>query len=106
METVPESEGLLRQDSRDSEDGGDDIALHELTNGRAVAKSLLPHSADDVDSPAGETSAWTEAEEKRLVRKLDFLIMPLLIVAFFALQLDRGLFGPFERLVGCSSFDR
>ena len=34
---------------------------------------------------------WTAEEEKRLVRKIDFLVMPLLISAFFALQLDRGM---------------
>ena len=33
---------------------------------------------------------WSEDEEKRLVRKIDSLVIPLLIVAFFALQLDRG----------------
>ncbi|GKT52172.1 uncharacterized protein ColSpa_12353 [Colletotrichum spaethianum] len=33
---------------------------------------------------------WSPEEEQRLVRKVDLLIMPLLILAFFALQLDRG----------------
>ncbi|CAI4212299.1 unnamed protein product [Parascedosporium putredinis] len=36
---------------------------------------------------------WTEDEENRLVRKLDFLLMPLLVLGFFALQLDRGNIG-------------
>ncbi|KEZ40897.1 hypothetical protein SAPIO_CDS7896 [Scedosporium apiospermum] len=36
---------------------------------------------------------WTEEEEKALVRKVDFLLMPLLILGFFALQLDRGNIG-------------
>lgn len=36
---------------------------------------------------------WTEEEEKQLVRKIDCLVMPLLIAAFFALQLDRGTCG-------------
>ena len=33
---------------------------------------------------------WTEGEERQLVRKIDRLVMPLLMLAFFALQLDRG----------------
>lgn len=33
---------------------------------------------------------WTPAEESRLVRKLDFTILPLLILPFVALQLARG----------------
>lgn len=49
----------------------------------------------DVDSPSSAAESldevrWTEEEEKRLVRKIDLLVMPLLISAFFALQLDRG----------------
>ena len=34
---------------------------------------------------------WTEQEEKKLVRKIDRLVMPLLMFAFFGLQLDRGM---------------
>lgn len=33
---------------------------------------------------------WTEEEEKKLVRKIDLILMPLLILPFIALQLDRG----------------
>ncbi|KAL1640764.1 hypothetical protein SLS58_006586 [Diplodia intermedia] len=33
---------------------------------------------------------WTAAEEKKLVRKLDLVVMPLLVLGFYALQLDRG----------------
>ncbi|EGX87735.1 MFS transporter, putative [Cordyceps militaris CM01] len=36
---------------------------------------------------------WSEAEEKAIVKKLDLLIMPLLIAGFFVLQLDRGNIG-------------
>ncbi|KAK3363129.1 alternative sulfate transporter [Lasiosphaeria hispida] len=38
----------------------------------------------------GDDFSWTEAEEKALVRRLDLLVMPLLVLGFFALQLDRG----------------
>lgn len=33
---------------------------------------------------------WTEEEEKKLVRKIDLILMPLLVLPFIALQLDRG----------------
>ncbi|KAB2579852.1 hypothetical protein DIS24_g1573 [Lasiodiplodia hormozganensis] len=33
---------------------------------------------------------WTAEEEKKLVRKLDMVVMPLLVLGFYALQLDRG----------------
>lgn len=36
---------------------------------------------------------WTQDEEKTLVRKLDMVVMPLLVLGFYALQLDRGNIG-------------
>ncbi|KAI1391885.1 MFS general substrate transporter [Hypoxylon trugodes] len=33
---------------------------------------------------------WTEAEERAVKRKLDFILLPILGLAFFALQMDRG----------------
>ncbi|KAF5023264.1 hypothetical protein F66182_4676 [Fusarium sp. NRRL 66182] len=33
---------------------------------------------------------WTEEEEAKLVRKIDSTVMPLLVLGFFVLQLDRG----------------
>ncbi|KAF2015623.1 MFS general substrate transporter [Aaosphaeria arxii CBS 175.79] len=38
----------------------------------------------------GEAIAWTAKEEKRLLRKLDCYLMPLLVLGFFVLQLDRS----------------
>ncbi|KAJ4391241.1 hypothetical protein N0V93_004858 [Gnomoniopsis smithogilvyi] len=40
-----------------------------------------------------EVVNWTPEEEKKLVRKLDWIILPPLVLAFFALQLDRGNIG-------------
>ncbi|OJJ46985.1 hypothetical protein ASPZODRAFT_141755 [Penicilliopsis zonata CBS 506.65] len=33
---------------------------------------------------------WTEEEENRVRRKIDFILLPILGLAFFALQMDRG----------------
>ncbi|KAK1778291.1 major facilitator superfamily domain-containing protein [Copromyces sp. CBS 386.78] len=45
------------------------------------------------DEGLGQVVDWTEEEEKKLVRKIDLVIMPLLVIGFFSLQLDRGNIG-------------
>ncbi|KAK3694525.1 major facilitator superfamily domain-containing protein [Podospora appendiculata] len=50
-----------------------------------LSESQLSHSDDD-----SQILEWTAAEEKALVRKTDFIIMPLLMLGFFSLQVDRG----------------
>ncbi|GAB7352530.1 hypothetical protein MBLNU459_g2923t2 [Dothideomycetes sp. NU459] len=45
------------------------------------------------DSEIGEVPSWTAEEERKVVRKLDFSVLPLLTMVFFALQLDRGNIG-------------
>ncbi|GKU04891.1 nicotinamide mononucleotide permease [Fusarium langsethiae] len=55
--------------SQDSKEG------HDIDNG---AMSIVPEPA------------WTDAEEKAVVRKLDMTLMPLLVLGFYALQLDRS----------------
>ncbi|KAH6853956.1 major facilitator superfamily domain-containing protein [Chaetomium sp. MPI-CAGE-AT-0009] len=68
------------------------------------SESQLSRSDDE-----GQEITWTEAEEKALVRRIDLLVMPLLILGFFALQLDRGNIGNaltdyFLRDVGITQF--
>ncbi|KAK3687027.1 hypothetical protein LTR37_019236 [Vermiconidia calcicola] len=92
MNDVPEHEQLLEQDGNSSDDAEDGIALHRLHPRRAQAKALLEHDSRS-SPPTRNGLAWTAEEERRVVRKLDRLVMPLLIIAFFALQLDRGNIG-------------
>ncbi|CAK7229800.1 hypothetical protein SCUCBS95973_007350 [Sporothrix curviconia] len=47
-------------------------------------------SAPGSDSDVGHTQTWTEEEEKAVVRKVDRIVMPVLILVFFGLQLDRS----------------
>lgn len=56
-------------------------------------KKSASESQEEVEegSAVVEDISWTEEEEKKLRRKVDRVIMPLLILAFFALALDRGL---------------
>ncbi|KAK0388596.1 hypothetical protein NLU13_4839 [Sarocladium strictum] len=49
---------------------------------------------DEVGSTGSDDGlTWTEQEEKSLVRRVDLVIMPLLVFGFFVLQLDRGNLG-------------
>ncbi|KAH6001583.1 hypothetical protein HBI83_211270 [Parastagonospora nodorum] len=41
-------------------------------------------------SDQAEVVSWTTEQEAKVVRKLDFYLMPLLVLGFFVLQLDRG----------------
>ncbi|KAI0461099.1 hypothetical protein LJB42_001114 [Komagataella kurtzmanii] len=47
-----------------------------------------------INSETGEKTVvvkdWTDEEERRLVRRVDFILIPLLFWAFFILQIDRG----------------
>ncbi|KAL9563555.1 hypothetical protein ACKAV7_012223 [Fusarium commune] len=45
---------------------------------------------DDVPQSIVAQPTWTDDEEKAVVRKLDMILMPLLVLGFYALQLDRS----------------
>ncbi|KEY65319.1 hypothetical protein S7711_01833 [Stachybotrys chartarum IBT 7711] len=50
--------------------------------------------ADLTEQPrSGMDRDWTPEEEKRLVRRIDFALLPILILGFFMLQLDRSNIG-------------
>ncbi|KAF4931443.1 putative transporter [Colletotrichum viniferum] len=44
---------------------------------------------DPSNHSPSEGESWTQDEEKAVVRKLDWYLMPLLVVGFYVLQLDR-----------------
>ncbi|THY34680.1 alternative sulfate transporter [Aureobasidium pullulans] len=57
-------------------------------------QTILPGgSTSGSDGVPTSTVDWTQDEEKKLVQKLDFTVLPLLTMVFFALQLDRGNIG-------------
>ncbi|ETS84140.1 hypothetical protein PFICI_02165 [Pestalotiopsis fici W106-1] len=50
-----------------------------------------PESAMYIDASRTELSVdWSAAEELRAIRKVDFFILPLVMMGFFSLQIDRG----------------
>lgn len=97
VEPVPENERLLEQDEPNAEESGDAMEMRPLglpsEDQESVAKLLQDGELDDPmdDTFSKNELIWTPEKERRLVRKLDRLVMPLLIIAFFALQLDRGM---------------
>lgn len=60
--------------------------MHDEKTGSNGAATL-------VVSEASSAVAWTDEEERRLVLKIDMLVLPLLMFAFFTLQLDRSNMG-------------
>lgn len=55
-----------------------------------LSKVLPPHESYEGRHRWDPAFTWTEDEEKKLVRKTDFLLLSWLCLMFFGLQLDRG----------------
>lgn len=97
-EPMRESEPLLETDGgQPAFDQGVELQPLDPHIGDDESESKLL-SDDGLATPSSESSPkddfiWTPAEERRVQLKLDAMVMPLLIVAFFALQLDRGNIG-------------
>ncbi|WKT40061.1 MFS transporter superfamily [Fusarium oxysporum f. sp. vasinfectum] len=54
-----------------------------------VDSSIIKTGAEESQSPL-PTCDWTDKAEVKLRRKIDFTILPMLMLGLFALQLDRG----------------
>lgn len=55
-----------------------------------LADVVPPHDTYEGKHRFDPTATWTEAEERRVVRKTDFALLSWLCLMFFGLQLDRG----------------
>lgn len=64
------------------------VADEEKTSHAVV--SSTPGSGTGSESETGWSQTWTEDEEKAVVRKVDRIVMPILMLVFFGLQLDRS----------------
>lgn len=56
----------------------------------ALADVTPPHESYEGRHRFDPTAKWTDAEERRVVRKTDTYLLSALCVMFFGLQLDRG----------------
>ncbi|WVF71807.1 hypothetical protein IAT40_006615 [Kwoniella sp. CBS 6097] len=69
-------------------------SISPVSPGSPEEKSVSEY--EDTSSPYVPTSnsekglSWTEAEERAVVRKIDFVVLPLLFFGFFVFQLERG----------------
>lgn len=72
-------------------DGGSVTQVSDVQVGRDhLAHAIPPHDSYEGRHRWDPTATWTEAEERRVVRKCDLYLLSWLCVMFFALQLDRG----------------
>ncbi|CAD6441390.1 0507edf3-df38-4c38-8c09-2cc7e636c6ff [Sclerotinia trifoliorum] len=55
-----------------------------------LADALPPHESYEGSHRYDPAATWTEAEERRVVRKTDLYLLLWICVMFFGLQLDRG----------------
>ena len=62
------------------------LAIH---NSQSIEEKNIAIAASERSNDSSVRD-WSEDEERKLVRKIDSIVMPLLMLAFFALQLDRG----------------
>lgn len=60
-----------------------------LTSG-ALADVVPPHESYEGFGHWDPTMTWTEAEERKVIRKTDFFLLTALCLMMFGLQLDRG----------------
>ena len=94
---APEGERLLGDESSASDiQEMHDLRLNRLHTPESDKEGSLDFAhASENSSPTGEGRPfghlqWTKDEERRLVWKIDLLVMSQLVLSFLALQLDRG----------------
>ncbi|KUI62328.1 hypothetical protein VP1G_09456 [Cytospora mali] len=78
-ETVSDDTGSAAHVSREDHVGRDQIA-----------DVIPPHDSYEGKHRFDPTATWTEAEERRVIRKTDMYLLTWLCLMFFGLQLDRG----------------
>ncbi|KAF5540063.1 nicotinamide mononucleotide permease [Fusarium napiforme] len=66
------------------------MALDSSPKMESIRGDKENYDIDDAPEPIIAQPVWTDDEEKAVVRKLDMILMPLLVLGFYALQLDRS----------------
>ncbi|KAE8541474.1 hypothetical protein D1P53_002835 [Cryptococcus gattii VGV] len=73
------------------------VPVHSIDDGYSRPQSDIssnekyePEKAEYTSTSILATKDWTDAEEKRVVLKLDLTVMALLVFGFFCFQLERG----------------
>ncbi|KAJ3531331.1 hypothetical protein NM208_g8925 [Fusarium decemcellulare] len=88
------AKGLFKGPSRRESHFSSDVGTVNMTMEKHhdIDEAIVSQTGASSDVDAIEVD-WTAEEEAALVRKIDRTVMPLLILGFFALQLDRGNIG-------------
>ncbi|PVH98062.1 MFS general substrate transporter [Periconia macrospinosa] len=82
-------ESIAQTRNRVSEDGGS-LKAPTKVGRQELADIIPPHDSYEGKHRFDPHATWTEAEERRVVRKIDWLLLSWLCVMMFGLQLDRG----------------
>lgn len=91
--TSPQSYGSFGNASQRQNTMSEFSAVRDTTMANGVGIEELKAPVSERSSLHGDGEVlqdWSEEEENRAVRKIDTLVMPLLILGFLALQFDRG----------------
>ncbi|EMR91151.1 putative major facilitator superfamily transporter protein [Botrytis cinerea BcDW1] len=70
-------------------DTGSQISVTNVGR-EALADALPPHESYEGAHRYDPAATWTEAEERKVIRKTDLYLLVWICVMFFGLQLDRG----------------
>jgi hypothetical protein len=57
---------------------------------KVEADSIGESRVENINNDGRSIVPWTEEAERKLVRKVDFLVLPILWLCYVSLQLDRG----------------
>lgn len=63
---------------------------HYKTEEKIETESVGESRVENISNDVPRSVAWTPEDEKRLLRKVDFLVLPILWLCYVMLQLDRG----------------
>lgn len=82
-------EQVTQTHTRTSDDAGS-LKAPTKVGRQELADIIPPHDSYEGKHRFDPTATWTEAEERAIVRKIDWLLLSWLCVMMFGLQLDRG----------------
>lgn len=84
-----EAESFPAKSTSDGDGGKGDGSIFHVGR-EALADAIPPHDSYEGKHRFDPGATWTEAEERKVIRKTDLYLLTWLCVMFFGLQLDRG----------------
>lgn len=85
-----EEKGSIKSPAKISLENASSEASDVPLTSAALSDVVPPHESYEGYGHWDPSMVWTEAEERKVVRKTDFLLLTALCLMMFGLQLDRG----------------